>query len=301
MRFGCLSAREQGAVRMWWRSRGEGEGEEGEVGSISAVQGTSSTSPPFSSRSLASPSPRPNANTDLFSPSGLLTLYIISRLSGHISRLSWLADAYDSTTFTSDNSALPTLFEAFEEEETEVWRIASGLGPDAEGEALTVSAEIWADESEEISLALEARLLALEPASSYSETKRQRALTEGEGDVWELAFGSVSLESAPEAGEEGVGACSDLALGLTAALAQLDGLRADAPAVRATYVSNLIVPLESEHAACRDLLRKMGVPVLLAPVPFEAEGVASVMALRGEVDFVGTEDSDVIVYGVSRS
>jgi flap endonuclease-1 len=72
-----------------------------------------------------------------------------------------------------------------------------------------------------------------------------------------------------------------------------------ATGVRGTYVSTLLPPSDEDHAMCRDLLERMGVPVLSAPAPFEAEGFASAMALRGAVDFVGTEDSDVIVYGVS--
>jgi hypothetical protein len=43
----------------------------------------------------------------------------------------------------------------------------------------------------------------------------------------------------------------------------------------------------------------MGVPVIEAEPPFEAEGVASALAKRGLVDYVGTEDSDVIAYDVS--
>jgi hypothetical protein len=46
-------------------------------------------------------------------------------------------------------------------------------------------------------------------------------------------------------------------------------------------------------------LRVMGVPVLEAKIPFEAEGLAASLALSGLADYVGTEDSDVLAYKVS--
>lgn len=82
-------------------------------------------------------------------------------------------------------------------------------------------------------------------------------------------------------------------------LERLDTLLATAPSVKQIYDRALSQPGPHDHDACKDLLRLMGVPVLDAPIPYEAEGLAASLAKAGIVDYVGTEDSDVIAYEVS--
>jgi hypothetical protein len=83
-------------------------------------------------------------------------------------------------------------------------------------------------------------------------------------------------------------------------LVRLDQLRRqDSPARKAIYERALQVPTQRIFAQCRELLQRMGVPVVFAEVPFEAEGLAAALAKEGLVDYVGTEDSDAIPLGVS--
>lgn len=83
-------------------------------------------------------------------------------------------------------------------------------------------------------------------------------------------------------------------------LATLDTLIDRAPVVHEIYARQLALPTKEDHEDCRELLIKLGVPVLTATIPYEAEGLASSLAKNGLVDFVGTEDSDVLGYEVSR-
>lgn len=80
---------------------------------------------------------------------------------------------------------------------------------------------------------------------------------------------------------------------------RLDELIRIAPEVKQTYERALAMPSPSDHDACMELVARMGVPVIKAGIPYEAEGLAASMARSGLVDFVGTEDSDVLAYEVS--
>ncbi|WVQ93490.1 hypothetical protein IAU59_000564 [Kwoniella sp. CBS 9459] len=79
-------------------------------------------------------------------------------------------------------------------------------------------------------------------------------------------------------------------------LKRLDELIEAAPSVKSTYDRALNIPSAADHEDCKELLQAMGVPVLEAKIPYEAEGLASALARRGLVDYVGTEDSDVLAY-----
>ncbi|KAK4686074.1 hypothetical protein P7C73_g4053, partial [Tremellales sp. Uapishka_1] len=70
----------------------------------------------------------------------------------------------------------------------------------------------------------------------------------------------------------------------------------EAPAVYQIYERALSVPTMRDHEDCKELLSRMGIPILEAKIPFEAEGLASALALSGLVDYVGSEDSDVVAY-----
>lgn len=80
---------------------------------------------------------------------------------------------------------------------------------------------------------------------------------------------------------------------------RLDRLIRIAPEVKQSYERALAMPSPSDHDACMELVTRMGVPVIKAGIPYEAEGLAASMARSGLVDFVGTEDSDVLAYEVS--
>ncbi|CAK9781064.1 PIN domain-like protein [Cutaneotrichosporon oleaginosum] len=159
--------------------------------------------------------------------------------------------------------------DAIEEEEEEILRIAGDELPHAK--AAVAAASLLEDE--EGAAVLDARLRCL-PAVEYTETPKQRDLTEREGEVFGRAFSDVAL-----------------------ALRGLTEIEDRMPRVADIYERALAIPREENHAACRELLRRMGVPTIFARVPYEAEGLCAAMALSGMVDFAGTEDSDVVVYG----
>jgi flap endonuclease-1 len=151
---------------------------------------------------------------------------------------------------------------------------------------------------------------------TVAESRRQNALTMEEGEIID-AFLTPRPE-APELGEEHAEARTSLpesslpdkvlveddilevwTPSIDTPLHRLDDLISRLPDVLAIYDRSLHMPSQRDHANCRELLLKMGVPVIEAEPPFEAEGVASALAKRGLVDYVGTEDSDVIAYDVS--
>lgn len=86
---------------------------------------------------------------------------------------------------------------------------------------------------------------------------------------------------------------------MTDPMDRLDQLIRTSPEVKRTYDRALAMPTPSDHDACMELVTRMGVPVIKAGIPYEAEGLASSLARAGLVDFVGTEDSDVLAYEVS--
>ncbi|KAF8884901.1 PIN domain-like protein [Gymnopilus junonius] len=57
-------------------------------------------------------------------------------------------------------------------------------------------------------------------------------------------------------------------------------------------------PQKTTYDQSMDILRAMGIPCIEATGAVEAEGLASAMVLEGHADFVGSEDTDVLVYGV---
>lgn len=161
------------------------------------------------------------------------------------------------------------------------------------------------------------------PKDAFWETPNQKLMTELEGVIIEDLLGgprTVNTEELKKPTKRGVkaqvaeeGDEGDLALALEtrtatgadiasvpALLTRVDELIVKAPLVKGIYERALALPTSKDHRDCKDLLIRMGVPVISAPVPYEAEGLASTLALRGLVDFVGTEDSDVIAYGVSH-
>lgn len=78
---------------------------------------------------------------------------------------------------------------------------------------------------------------------------------------------------------------------------ELRNLQDRAREVARTYERSHAKPTAQDIEEARELLQVMGVPIVQAPSPYEAEGLAAAMVLGGMADYAGTEDSDVLVYG----
>lgn len=204
----------------------------------------------------------------------MATALAVGRMAAGIAEFSALYEEYvvdSQPVLCAPASEHPTA-DAFEEEEEELRRIVGDSAPNCK--AVVAAADLLSDE--EGAAVLDARLRCL-PAAEYTETPKQRDLTEREAEVYDLAFGG------------------DVA----AALGVLGDIEGRMSRVANIYERALAIPREEHHAACRELLKRMGVPIVFARVPYEAEGLCAAMALSGLVDFAGTEDSDVVAYGVS--
>lgn len=117
-------------------------------------------------------------------------------------------------------------------------------------------------------------------STAYTESPLQTALTGAEGEIINR-FLSQDIVARP-----------------MSAVKEIEALISEAPTVKSIYERALAVPSVEQHEECQELLRVMGVPVLEAKIPFEAEGLAASLALSGLADYVGTEDSDVLAYKV---
>ncbi|KAG8816070.1 hypothetical protein FRC17_000475 [Serendipita sp. 399] len=56
-------------------------------------------------------------------------------------------------------------------------------------------------------------------------------------------------------------------------------------------------PTDQTYEDARQLLLTMGVPCVQSEAPYEGEGLASAIVLKGHADFVVSEDMDVVLYG----
>jgi flap endonuclease-1 len=154
--------------------------------------------------------------------------------------------------------------------------------------------DIWRSppEEEETSV-LDEALEQVVPEEAFRESKAQKELTEEEGKIISQFLRTSPVEEIKEEMEE------IFTPDQRPAMSRLENLIEATPDVRAIYQRALNMPSPSDHDACRELVMKMGVPVLEAGIPYEAEGLAASLANAGLVDFVGTEDSDVLAYEVS--
>nr|XP_018264787.1 uncharacterized protein I303_02966 [Kwoniella dejecticola CBS 10117]OBR86945.1 hypothetical protein I303_02966 [Kwoniella dejecticola CBS 10117] len=141
---------------------------------------------------------------------------------------------------------------------------------------------------EELDSALE-RLL---PLTRISETPRQMALSREEGRII-----SDILSTPPSPPFKSTREEAPSTLHEADPMQRLDVLiKYDLPNVKSIYERALDIPSAAEHEDCKALLKVMGVPVLEAKIPYEAEGLAAALAKAGLVDYVATEDSDVLAY-----
>jgi len=154
--------------------------------------------------------------------------------------------------------------------------------------------DIWRSppEEEETSV-LDEALEQVVPEEAFRESKAQKELTEEEGRIINKFLGTSPVKQINSEMEE------VFTPDQRPAMVRLEDLIEATPDVRAIYQRALNMPSPSDHDACRELVMKMGVPVLEARIPYEAEGLAASLANAGLVDFVGTEDSDVLAYEVS--
>ncbi|WWD05680.1 hypothetical protein V865_003761 [Kwoniella europaea PYCC6329] len=153
---------------------------------------------------------------------------------------------------------------------------------------------------------LDSVLEELLPASNVGESPRQQALTIEEGEIITQMLSSPPLppfkESAPEFHQEEQVYPTPPSTPQPEEemkpdpMTRLDRLIEQLPSTRSIYERALDIPSAGDHEDCKELLKVMGVPVLEAKIPYEAEGLASALAKSGLVDYVGTEDSDVLAY-----
>lgn len=162
------------------------------------------------------------------------------------------------------------------------------------------------------------------PPSLFSETRRQAAMSIEEGRILEASLGvCMSLPSpspspspsaptppptavitsakakVPNARTTAHSQPDDLnPLSGIDPLRRLDDLIEAVPGTKAIYERALGQPSKHTYIDCQDLLHRMGVPVVLADAPYEAEGLATALTKAGLADWVASEDSDVIPLGV---
>jgi flap endonuclease-1 len=153
-------------------------------------------------------------------------------------------------------------------------------------------------EEEETSI-LDEALEQVVPEDAFRESRKQKELTAEEAQIIPSLLSGQVADPTQSSGEEREEPAEEIFTPEhRSPMSRLDDLIQATPEVRAMYQRALNMPSPSDHDACRDLVIKMGVPVLEAKIPYEAEGLAASLANAGLVDFVGTEDSDVVAYEV---
>ncbi|KAJ9093604.1 hypothetical protein QFC19_008271 [Naganishia cerealis] len=130
---------------------------------------------------------------------------------------------------------------------------------------------------------VEIKRALVEPDREYTESPRQMTLTTEE------ALRLQDIAQAISSGDYEASQIMEFGKDFT-------DLKERARLVARTYERGHKIPSKWELEECQELMHVMGVPVILAHPPFEAEGLASAMALAGIADFVGTEDTDVLGY-----
>jgi flap endonuclease-1 len=139
---------------------------------------------------------------------------------------------------------------------------------------------------------IDEKLREIVPPDALSETPRQASLTRDEALIITELLSPTNTIPEVEITIDGVAAEPD------SPQMMIEDLMWRAPEVRETYARALAIPKTSNHDECKELLLKMGVPVIMATAPFEAEGLGASLVKAGLADFVGTEDSDVLALSV---
>ncbi|WOO83868.1 putative flap endonuclease 1 [Vanrija pseudolonga] len=258
-----LTAQEKAVVQRGWAT--------GFAPSPSSHDPAAAIKPHLESSTISSQLPGASApGPAVLSPHAMVTAFVSGRTAAQLARLHALREDYAAEL---NPEARETLLEAYDSETAAIQQIG---GPCGDIGRLTGT---LADADTDV---IDARFESLAPATAYSETPRQQALTDQEGEVWANLFATEPALS-PAA--------------LRTATKTTRRMLTQASTVAGTYARALNWPLADDHQACCDLLLLMGVPVLTANIPYEAEGLAAALANAGAVDYVGSEDSDVVVYG----
>lgn len=147
-------------------------------------------------------------------------------------------------------------------------------------ESSVLGEEVQEEDLEEIAT------VAVEPSNDFTETPRQTTLTIQENYLLSDFITTITSDSPSQAS-------------LYDFQQELRQLQDKAKEVARTYERSHSKPSSQDMAEAQELLEVMGVPIIQAAAPYEAEGVCSAMVLGGVADFAGTEDSDVLVYGAS--
>jgi len=147
-----------------------------------------------------------------------------------------------------------------------------------------------AEEAEDTTL-IDEKIQEIVPTDYFTESPTQTALTIEEGQVIQAFLHPTealppTVKSVQEVSTPDPRTPTE----------RLDDIITRSPEVRDIYDRALSLPSKDDHNDCKELLVTMGVPVVEAIAPYEAEGLASSLAKAGLVDFVGTEDSDVLAY-----
>jgi flap endonuclease-1 len=150
----------------------------------------------------------------------------------------------------------------------------------ATSDSAALGEEVQEEDLEEIAT------VAVEPSTDFTETPRQTTLTIQENYLLSDFITTITSDSPSQAS-------------LYDFQQELRKLQDKAKEVARTYERSHSKPSSQDMAEAQELLEVMGVPIIQAAAPYEAEGVCSAMVLGGIADFAGTEDSDVLVYGAS--
>jgi flap endonuclease-1 len=222
----------------------------------------------------------------------------LERITTMIDTLSDLQAAYTAKSATGVSRTTPPGLSAALQHVSELERLHEAIGETSRPRDIYRSPQ----EEEEISV-LDEALEQVVPEEAFRESRRQRSLTEEEGRFINQLLGvptPAGLDTEKH-GLDGMLADRDGGHVEIPPMGRLDDLIQTSPEVKATYQRALNNPTAADHDACRELVMRMGVPVLEAAIPYEAEGLAASLANAGLVDFVGSEDSDVIAYEVSQT
>jgi flap endonuclease-1 len=126
--------------------------------------------------------------------------------------------------------------------------------------------------------------IAVPPTTEFTETTRQTILTTLEDYLLTDIYKSlISPETKPNDFDQ-----------LEQEAISLDER---ARLVARTYERSHLKPTRNDMNEAVVLLTRMGVPIVWAEAPYEAESIAAGMTIAGTADYAGTEDSDVLGWG----
>lgn len=278
---------EKSIVRSYWETTGSGTSILPKTGSPSEAAKKREVDPsPESSTSTLN-----QAVTSTAKAAGLTTDLpleaageVVMKAASFIGNLSSLVDDYRASIkpFQPRAKAIPE-------------EVTDAIDHIRELEEFTATVEekpkIQAEEEEDVAM-IDEKIQEIVPKDYFRESPSQTALTVEEGKVIEAFLHSTETDTEVMRDE-----ISGLPITWTAK-DRLDEIIEKSPEVKNIYERALSLPTTNDHNDCKELLLKMGVPILEAVAPYEAEGLAASMAKAGLVDFVGTEDSDVLAYEV---